>query len=142
MLSDLDPSFVDLQQVESVIEGVTSRCAVLELGTDDPRRAAILAAVDPDALPGEPGTLLLRRYLRGDYWLPHRFGEELGDVGWGVHVALQDSGVDGMTYWDGEEFVRVLDKAGIPVRPAPDAWCWTSPVRSAVRYTVTIGGSA
>ncbi|WP_143590954.1 hypothetical protein [Thermoactinospora rubra] len=142
VLRALDPSFIDLPSEESVLEGVASRYAVLELGAEDPRRAAVLDVVDLAALPGEPDVVVVRRYSRGDYALPHRFGEEVAGAGWGVHVALQDSLVDGLTFWDGQEFTRVLDTAGTPVRPAMDAWCWTSPVRADVRYTVTIGGRA
>lgn len=111
---------------------------------DGAARAALLALLVLDALPAEPSWVAVRRYQPGDYALPHRLRAELEDaadgVRWALVCPLANAATDGITVWDGERFVRVLDKAGRAVAAAPEAWCWTSPVRGRTRYTVSLGG--
>ena len=123
---------------DSVLEGVGSRYATLDLATaPEELRAAVLDLVE---LPGSPDAMVLARFGPGDYALPERAGETLGGADWCVYLAFGGSTVNGLTFWNGEEFLRALDADDRPVTLAPDAWCWTSPVRGGVRYAVMIGG--
>ncbi len=111
---------------------------------DGADRDAVLALLALDALPAEPNWVVLRRYQPGDYALPHRLRAELetaaDEVRWLLVCPLTQSAVDGVTIWDGERFVRVMDRAGRAVAADPDFWCWTSPVGGSTRYTVALGG--
>jgi hypothetical protein len=53
---------------------------------------------------------------------------------------LTRSALDGVTVWNGDRFVRVLDEPGRAVTAEPDAWCWTSPVADGARYAMALGG--
>ncbi|MCX4966454.1 hypothetical protein OHA98_16750 [Streptomyces sp. NBC_00654] len=104
----------------------------------------IMSALDETLLPGPPARIVVRRYGRGSCAPPHKFREELPSSsepgGWTVLCALQDSEVDAITYWSGEKFCRHFDRAGSGLYLAQDSWCWTSPVRGEMRYTLAIGG--
>ncbi|MGY3678112.1 hypothetical protein [Streptomyces sp. TE33382] len=107
-------------------------------------RNRIMSALDEALLPGPPTRIVVRRYGRGSCSPPHKFHEELpsnsGPDSWTVLCALQDSEVDAITYGSGEKFSRHFDRAGSGLYLAQDSWCWTSPVRGEMRYTLAIGG--
>jgi hypothetical protein len=140
LVSRCAPRFVP--RAEQTLENLnTSYASFTPAGADRQAVSALLALA---VLPGEPEWIVLRRYEPGDYALPHRMGTELDDAAdearWVLVCPLAGNTEDGITTWDGERFVRVMDRPGQAVVAGTDTWCWTSPVRGRTRYTVAVGG--
>ena len=77
----------------------------------------------------------IQRYMPGDFIVPHKDDYDITKL----HlVTLTSSNVDGIMVQDGNDLVRVFDKAGQKVEFDYHAWHWVDPVQTE-RYSLVVG---